>query len=74
VHVYTRDSSRNPIPNTLEPDRPQHDHATACAITQQYSSTTFVCCRFHTRKEEFGARFSNAIPYLFFTVLKSETA
>ena len=72
--VYARDSSRNPNLNTLELDRPQHDRPTACAIAQQYSSTTFVCLRFHIRKEEFGARFNNAILYSFFKILKSETA
>jgi hypothetical protein len=74
VYVYTRDASRNPNPNTLEPGRPQHDRPTACAIGQQYSSATFVCLPFHTRKEEFDARFTNASPYLFFKMLKSETA
>jgi len=74
VRVYTRDSSRNPNPNTLEPERPQHDRPAACAIAQQYSSATFVFLRFHTRKEEFGSRFNNVILYLFFTMLKSQTA
>jgi hypothetical protein len=44
----------DPISNTLENDRPQHDGIAACVIAQQYSSVTFVSLRFHSRKEKFG--------------------
>jgi hypothetical protein len=31
-----------------------HDHPTACVITQQYSSATFIALRLHSLKEKFG--------------------
>ena len=54
--VYTRQSSWNPSPNTLEPDRPQHDCTAACVIAQQYFSATSVSLSFRCRKIQFGAR------------------
>jgi hypothetical protein len=37
--------------NTLERDRPQHNHFTSCVITQHYSSTTLVLLCFRSVKE-----------------------
>jgi hypothetical protein len=45
-------------PNTLEPNRQQHDRPTACGIAQQYSSPTFILLRFHCRKGKFDTRFN----------------
>jgi hypothetical protein len=48
----------------------------ARVIAQQYSSTTLVSVRFHSRKDYFSARLKNIIP-LFFSLLnlrKSEIA
>jgi hypothetical protein len=55
----------DPISNTLENDRPQHDCTAACVIAQQYSSVTFVSMRFNTLKEKFGVRFKKPPFYLF---------
>jgi hypothetical protein len=41
----------------VELDRPQHDGPTACVITQQRFSTTFISLRFHSHKEKFGTLF-----------------
>ena len=49
----TRESGRNIDYSALEPDRQQHDRASACVIAQQYSSATFVSC-FRSREEKFG--------------------
>jgi hypothetical protein len=46
----------DPISNTPENDRPQHDRPAACVIAQQYSCVTFVSLPFHSRKEKFGVR------------------
>jgi hypothetical protein len=35
----------------LQPDRPQHDDPTACAIPQQHSCATFISLGSHARKE-----------------------
>jgi hypothetical protein len=36
-------------------------------VARQYSSTTFVSLRFHSRKDKFGARFNS----FYFDILKS---
>jgi len=51
----TRQSSLNPNPSTLEPDRPQLDRPAACVIAQQYSSTAFFSLRFNSRNERLAA-------------------
>jgi hypothetical protein len=56
--VYTKGSP-------IEIQTPGHWHLTGrpdtCVIAQQYSSATFVSLHFHSRKEEFGARFKRDI-------------
>ena len=54
--LYTKQSSWNPNPNTLEPNRPRHDRTAACVIAQQYSSATSVSLRFHYRKKKYDTR------------------
>jgi len=46
----------DPISNTVDNDRTQHDRTATCIIAQQYSSVTFASLRFHSRKEKFGVR------------------
>ena len=42
-----------------------------CAIPQQYSSTTFLSLRFHSRKEKYRGCYKNVISFLFnFSSLK----
>jgi hypothetical protein len=41
----------------LEPDWLQHGCPTACIITQQYSSNTFISLLLHYHKEKFDALF-----------------
>ena len=48
------ESSWNPNSNTLEPDRLQHDIPAACVIAKEYSATTLVSIRYHSRKEKCG--------------------
>jgi hypothetical protein len=38
--------------DTEEPDRPQHDRPAERVIAQQYSSSSFVLLRRHSRKEK----------------------
>jgi hypothetical protein len=45
----------------VEPDRPQHGRPVACVNVSQYSSSTFLSLRFHSRKEQFGVRLKNVI-------------
>ena len=51
--LYVRRSSRNPRPNTLAPDQPQHDRPAARVIAQQYSFT-FSYCAFTVARNKFG--------------------
>jgi hypothetical protein len=53
----------DPISNTLENDRPQHDRT----AVQQYSSVTFVSLRFHSRKGKFGVRVKLKRHYLIYS-------
>jgi len=66
IDVHTGSSVEIQTPNTPEP-------TAACVITQQYSSTTFVSLRFHSRTRKLGARFKHVISgfiLLFFTFFK----
>jgi len=66
---YTKESSRNPNSNTLEPDRPRHDLPASRVIAQQYSYSTLVSLRFNFLKKNFGA-LKYIIIYCFIAVLK----
>jgi amino acid transporter len=48
--VYNRHSSWNQRSSTLKHDWPKHGGPTACAIVQQYCSTTLLSLRFHSPK------------------------
>jgi hypothetical protein len=52
----------------------QRDHPAVCVIAQQYSSSTFVSLRFHSRKEMFGALFQNRYLVFSFKLRKSQIA
>ena len=52
TYAYTSGSSWNPKSNTLEPDRPQHEHPAVCVIAQQYSSATFVSVCLYSRQKQ----------------------
>jgi hypothetical protein len=53
----------------LEPDKLQHDHSTAFAIVEQYSSATFVSLLFPIHKEKFSMCFTDSVIfYSFFTL------
>ena len=54
MEAYTLDA------NTLETDRPQHNHAADCVIAQPYSSA-LVSLRFRCQKKNFGASFENVM-------------
>jgi len=41
--VHTVQTSWNPNFNTVEPNRPQHNHLAVCFIAHHYSSVTSVC-------------------------------
>jgi len=66
MYTYIAESSLNPNPTTLAPDRPQNDRPAACVIAQQYSSAKFVSLRLHSHMEKFGARFKNVTDFIFF--------
>ena len=70
MHVYTQEYSLNQNSNTLEPDRPQHDGAAACVISQQYSSADFVSLRFHSSKGKSDAPFKKFHYFIYFTISK----
>jgi hypothetical protein len=71
-------SSWNPSPNILEPDRAQHDCSAVCVIAQQYSSTTLISLHFNSHKEKFSARFKiflfNLFYFLFETFVSGEVS
>jgi len=52
-------------------DIPQHDYPAACVIAQQYSTSTFVQWRFHSRKEKFVKPFRNVVNPIFFYGFKN---
>ena len=67
IHTHTQVSpTANQTPNTPKPDRPQDDGPTARVIAQQYSPAPLS----HSRKEKFGARFKNVIPFFFLLFFK----
>lgn len=75
IFVYTWQSSWNPNSNTLQLHQTQHDRPVSCVIAQQYSSAILLLYSFHSRRENFGARFENVIsffipPFLNRAVLK----
>jgi hypothetical protein len=62
----------DPISNTLENDRPQHDRTAACVIAQEYSSVTFVSLLFYSGEEKFGVPVKLKCYYVtYFRFLKS---
>jgi hypothetical protein len=50
----------------MEPDRLEYDRPTACVIAQQYSSSTFLSHRVHSRKEKFFTLFERVSVSIFF--------
>jgi hypothetical protein len=54
----------NPNPNSLQPNRSQHDRPATWVVAQQYSSATFVSLPSHSLKQKFGERFEKVISFL----------
>jgi hypothetical protein len=48
----------------MELNWPQYGYPAACAITQQYSSGTFISFHFDSHKKEYGAHLKNFILFL----------
>jgi len=58
------------IQNTMDPNWLQQDYPTACIISQQCSSTTFVSLHFHTHKAKTSMHFKNVLYiYIYFFYL-----
>ena len=66
--VHTRESSSKPkaqTPTQWNLIGRRTTTITAYVIAQQYSSTTFVSSRLHSRKYKFGERFKNTAILIF---------
>jgi len=54
LYVCNRQSSLNPKSNTMLPDRPQFGLSATREIAQQYSSSSIVPLRSHSRNQKVG--------------------